>query len=91
MGEHRPDHARDRRDGFQHDRAMAAVRESAISDGIASEMIDGPFAGSIAGQVLSSGIDSRLNKVLRAEKGLTYGAGGGFSSSTTPKGRVKRS
>lgn len=36
------------------------------------------FAGSIAGQVLSSGIDSRLNKVLRAEKGLTYGAYGYF-------------
>jgi zinc protease len=36
------------------------------------------FAGSIAGQVLSSGIDSRLNRVLRAEKGLTYGAYGYF-------------
>ncbi len=39
------------------------------------------FAGSIAGQVLSSGIDSRLNKVLRAEKGLTYGAYGFFRPS----------
>ena len=39
------------------------------------------FAGSIAGQVLSSGIDSRLNKVLRAEKGLTYGAYGYFRPS----------
>jgi zinc protease len=39
------------------------------------------FPGSIAGQVLSSGIDSRLNKVLRAEKGLTYGAYGFFRPS----------
>ena len=39
------------------------------------------FAGSIAGQVLSSGIDSRLNRVLRAEKGLTYGAYGYFRPS----------
>jgi len=36
------------------------------------------FAGSIAGQVLSAGIDARLNRVLRAEKGLTYGASGAF-------------
>ena len=36
------------------------------------------FAGSVFGQVLSSGIDSRLNLVLRAEKGLTYGAYGYF-------------
>jgi zinc protease len=39
------------------------------------------FAGSVAGQVLSSGIDSRLNRVLRAEKGLTYGAYGYFRPS----------
>lgn len=39
---------------------------------------DDRFAGSVAGQVLSAGIDSRLNKVLRAEKGLTYGAYGFF-------------
>ncbi len=31
------------------------------------------FAGSVAGQILSSGIDSRLGKYVRAEKGLTYG------------------
>lgn len=36
------------------------------------------FAGSVAGQILSAGIDSRLNKVLRAEKGLTYGSYGFF-------------
>ncbi|RYZ61201.1 MAG: insulinase family protein, partial [Proteobacteria bacterium] len=36
------------------------------------------FAGQVFGQVLSSGIDSRLNYVLRAQKGLTYGAYGYF-------------
>jgi predicted Zn-dependent peptidase len=39
------------------------------------------FAGSVAGQILSSGIDSRINRVLRAEKGLTYGAYGYFRPS----------
>ena len=42
---------------------------------------DDRFAGSVAGQVLSSGIDSRLNRVLRAQKGLTYGAYGYFRPS----------
>ena len=37
------------------------------------------FAGSLAGQVLTgSGIDSRLMKYVRAEKGLVYGIGGMF-------------
>lgn len=37
------------------------------------------FAGSLAGQVLTgSGIDSRLMKYVRAEKGLVYGIGGYF-------------
>ena len=31
------------------------------------------FAGSVAGQILSAGIESRLNEYVRAEKGLTYG------------------
>lgn len=31
------------------------------------------FSGSVAGQILSAGIESRLNKYVRAEKGLTYG------------------
>lgn len=39
---------------------------------------DDRFAGSVAGQILSAGIDSRLNRVLRAEKGLTYGSYGYF-------------
>jgi zinc protease len=34
---------------------------------------DEKFPGSLAGQILSAGIDSRLNKYVRAEKGLTYG------------------
>ena len=37
------------------------------------------FAGSVASRVLSGGIESRMNKYLRAELGLTYGAGGYFS------------
>jgi zinc protease len=36
------------------------------------------YAGTIAGQILSSGIESRLNKYVRAEKGLTYGCRGYF-------------
>ncbi|HEY0007811.1 MAG TPA: insulinase family protein, partial [Tepidisphaeraceae bacterium] len=34
---------------------------------------DDKFAGSVAGQILSAGIDSRLGRYVRAEKGLTYG------------------
>ena len=34
---------------------------------------DDKYAGSVAGQILSAGIESRLNKYVRAEKGLTYG------------------
>ena len=37
------------------------------------------YPGSVAGRILSSGIDSRMNKSLRAEKGLTYGAAAYFS------------
>ena len=36
------------------------------------------FAGSIAGQILSAGIDSRLGKYVRAEKGLAYAVTGVF-------------
>ncbi len=36
------------------------------------------YAGTIAGQILSAGIESRLNKYVRAEKGLTYGCRGYF-------------
>ena len=39
---------------------------------------DDKYAASVATQILSGGIESRLNRSLRAEKGLTYGAGGRF-------------
>lgn len=39
---------------------------------------DEKFAGSIANQILSAGVESRLNKYVRAEKGLSYGVGGVF-------------
>ncbi|HEX8916226.1 MAG TPA: pitrilysin family protein, partial [Humisphaera sp.] len=39
---------------------------------------DEKFAGTLAGQILSSGLESRLNKVVRAEKGLSYGVHGAF-------------
>jgi zinc protease len=41
---------------------------------------DQRFAGNVATQVLSAGLDSRMNKYLRAERGLTYGASGVFSA-----------
>jgi zinc protease len=40
---------------------------------------DEKFAGSLAGQILSVGINSRLNRYVRAEKGLTYGCYASFS------------
>jgi zinc protease len=52
-----------------------------IRMGIRAYDIQSPekFAGSLAGQVLTgSGIDSRLMKYVRAEKGLVYGIGGMF-------------
>lgn len=36
------------------------------------------FAGSLAGQILSSGIESRLGQYVRAEKGYVYGVQGVF-------------
>jgi zinc protease len=42
---------------------------------------DEKYAGTIAGQILTSGIDSRLNKYVRAEKGLSYGVHGVFQPS----------
>lgn len=40
---------------------------------------DDKFAGTLAGQMLSSGIHSRLGRYVRAEKGLAYGVWGVFS------------
>lgn len=37
------------------------------------------YAGAVASRILSSGIDSRLGKYVRAEKGLAYGVWGVFS------------
>ncbi len=42
---------------------------------------DEKYAASVATQILSGGIESRLNRAMRAEKGLTYGAGGRFGPS----------
>ncbi|HRK30230.1 MAG TPA: pitrilysin family protein [Tepidisphaeraceae bacterium] len=39
---------------------------------------DDKFAGSITNRILSDGIESRLNKYVRAEKGLSYGVTGVF-------------
>jgi len=39
---------------------------------------DDKFAGSVGGQVLSSGIDSRLGRYVRAEKGYVYSVWGYF-------------
>ena len=41
---------------------------------------DEKYAGAVATQVLSNGIDSRLNRYLRAQKGLTYGSYGRFAA-----------
>jgi zinc protease len=50
-------------------------KQSTIRLGVRSYSLksDEKFAGMVAGQILSSGIDSRLGKYVRAEKGLTYG------------------
>jgi zinc protease len=37
------------------------------------------FPGSVASTILTSGIESRLGRYVRAEKGLTYGVSGRFS------------
>ena len=39
---------------------------------------DEKFPGSVAGTILSSGIESRLGRYVRAEKGLAYGVRGTF-------------
>lgn len=39
---------------------------------------DDKYPGSVAGQILTSGIDSRLGRYVRAEKGLAYGVHGVF-------------
>jgi len=39
------------------------------------------FVSRVLGQIFGGGFNSRLNKAVRVEKGLTYGAGGGFGAS----------
>ena len=55
-------------------------RQSNIRIGIVGYDIrnEDKFAGSLAGQILSYGIDSRLGQYVRAEKGYVYGISGYF-------------
>lgn len=59
----------------------ADARQANIRMGIRAYTIQSEekFAGSLAGQILSYGIDSRLGKYVRAEKGLAYGVEGYFN------------
>jgi zinc protease len=56
-------------------------KQSTIRMGVRAYDIhsDEKFPGFLAGAILSYGIDSRLNKYVRAEKGYTYGVYGLFS------------
>jgi len=55
-------------------------RQSTVRMGIRSYDLhdDVKFAGDLASRILSSGIDSRLGRYVRAEKGLAYGVWGMF-------------
>ena len=55
-------------------------KQSVVRIGIPAYTIasDEKFPGSVAGQILTSGIDSRLGRYVRAEKGLAYGVKGIF-------------
>jgi zinc protease len=55
-------------------------QQSAVRLGIRSYDLhnDVKFAGDLASRILSSGIDSRLGRYVRAEKGLAYGVWGMF-------------
>jgi zinc protease len=54
---------------------LPSSKQSAIRLGVPAYSIasDEKFAGTLAGQMLSSGIDSRLGRYVRAEKGYVYG------------------
>jgi zinc protease len=58
-------------------------KQSCIRMGIRAYDIhnDDKYAGMLAGAILSSGIDSRLNAYVRAAKGYTYGVAGVFAPS----------
>lgn len=59
-----------------------ASKQAVINLGVPAYSIasDEKFAGSLAGQILSNGIESRLGQYVRAEKGYVYGVDAGFSA-----------
>jgi zinc protease len=58
-----------------------SARGASVRMGIRAYNIhdDEKYAGSLASQILSGGIESRLNTYVRAEKGLSYGVHGVFA------------
>ena len=56
------------------------AKQSVLRMGILAYTIasDEKFPGSVAGQILTAGIDSRLGRYVRAERGLAYGVHGVF-------------
>jgi len=56
------------------------VKQSVLKVGLPAYDIhtDDKFPGMLAGQILSAGIDSRLGRYVRAEKGYVYGIGASF-------------
>jgi zinc protease len=58
-----------------------AGKQSVLRIGLPAYTIqtDDKFPGMVAGQILSAGIDSRLGRYVRAEKGYVYGVGAYFS------------
>ncbi len=57
------------------------AKQSVIKIGLPAYDIhaDDKYAGMLGGQILSAGIDSRLGRYVRAEKGYVYGIGAMFS------------
>jgi zinc protease len=55
-------------------------KQSTVRMGLRAYTLHNPdkFAGSVAGQILTAGIDSRLGKYVRAQKGLAYSVHGVF-------------
>jgi zinc protease len=55
-------------------------KQSVVRLGIPAYTVesDEKFPGSVAGQILTAGIESRLGRYVRAEKGLAYGVHGVF-------------
>ena len=57
------------------------AKQASVRMGVRAYTIrsDEKFPGSVASRILSAGIDSRLGKYVRAQKGLAYGVTGIFS------------